>query len=162
MNNKTKTMFLSLQALALAAGNYVGWITIFKEIGVYCGTQDGGLWALISFSGDNATNPLLSACFWGSLVFLIALIWTARLFFEKNVQKFKLQMRRLWWLLLAGSLFALANNIPLFYKFYTQSSGNVGACSADTVTNPYLTSCFLGFAAFLLATVFASAVRRSK
>lgn len=162
MSNRARTIFLSLQAVTLAAGNYVGWTTIFSEVNTYCDQRGGSLWALTDFGGNLTTNPLLSACFWGSIVFVIAFAWTVSLLLEKDTQKVTSQLKKLWWLLLAGTIFALANNIPVLYNFYTKPVGSFGSCSANVVTNPYLTSCFLGFSAFLLAFVFATFAKRMK
>jgi hypothetical protein len=153
--NKVKTI-LVLQAVALAAGNYVGWTTIAREITAYCNQFDGSLWRLTDFSGNLTDNPLTSACFWGSVAFAVSLVWTVWVIFMKDIEKVKAHVSRLWWLLLGGTLFALANNIPILYNFYTHPGGASSACSAGLITNPYLTSCFLGFIAFLTAFIFAS------
>ncbi len=160
MQYNTKKLFLILQTAALLAGNYVGWVTIIKETNVYCGQHGGNLWSLTNFSGDITGNPLISPCFWGSVVFLIALVWTLYILTEKNKKRAISQLRNIWWLLLGGTIFALVNNIPIIYKFYNQPIGSVASCSAGIVTNPYLTSCFLGFSAFLLAFVFATLAKK--
>ena len=152
--------FLVLIAISLAAGNYVGWSTIFKEVKTYCSQHSGSFWSLTDFSGGITGNPLVSACFWGSIVFLIAFAWTISLLFEKSSVKLGLNIKRVWWLLLGGTIFALANNIPVIYKFYTQPTGSFSSCSASAVNNPYLTSCFLGFSAFLVSFIFAIFARR--
>jgi hypothetical protein len=153
--------FLAMQAVALAAGNYVGWTTILKEVNTYCGERGRGLWSLTDFTGGLTRNPLASACFWGSIVFLVAFAWTVSLLIEKSPEKLQLNVRRLWWLLLGGTLFALANNVPVVYKFYTRPVGTFSSCSAGAVTNPYLTSCFLGFCAFLAAFIIAIFAKRA-
>lgn len=153
-------VFLMLQAVALAAGNYVGWSTIIKEVDVYCTQNGGGFWSLTDFNGGLTRNPLVSACFWGSIVFLIAFAWTVSLLLEKNAKQLRLNVNRLWWLLLGGTLFALANNVPVIYKFYTRPTGSFRSCSADVVTNPFVTSCFLGFSAFLAAFIFIIFAKR--
>ena len=157
--NKMTTLLLWLQAAALLAGNYVGWTTIFKEARAYCDQFDGSLWRLTDFSGTVTGNPLLTPCFWGSIVFVISLVWTLWILFAKSSEAVRTGVSRLWWLLLVGVIFAAANNVPIFYNFYTRPRGSFVSCSADLVTNPYLTSCFLGFSAFLAAFVFATMTR---
>lgn len=147
--------FVFLQMLALLAGNYVGWSTIFKEVDTYCDMKGGGLNTLFDFSGTVTSNPLLSACFWGSMVFVIALGWTIGILLEKDTEKARKNLLRLWWLLLAGTIFAAANNVPIFYNFYTKPDA-ITACSGGIITNPFATSCFLGFSAFFTAFVFAT------
>jgi hypothetical protein len=153
-------VFLILQAVALAAGNYVGWSTIIREVDIYCSQTGRGLWGLTDFSGGLTSNPLISPCFWGSIVFLIALAWTLSLLLEKKTKQLQINIHRLWWLLLGGTIFALANNVPVIYKFYTRPTGSFKSCSADAVTNPFFTSCFLGFSAFLAAFVFVIFAKR--
>lgn len=154
-------LFLVLQAAALLGGNIVGWTTISKEVDRFCGAQGGGFWQLTAFTGTAIKNPLLTPCFWGSVVFLISLAWTISLLMEKDTARLARQLNMLWWLLAAGVLFALANNILPIYRHYTRPAGGLISCSGNLVTNPYLTSCFLGFSAFLLAFIFASLAKTS-
>lgn len=154
---KNIKVWLALQAVALVAGNFVGWTTILREVDVFCAAQGNGLWSLTSFSGTAVRNPLLSACFWGSIVFALTFAWTVWLLLSKDVAYVKKQSRRLWWVLLGGTLFALANNVPIFWQFYHHPTGGVKtACSPNGVRNPYVTSCFLGLSAFASAFVFST------
>lgn len=158
---KNYRLWLWLQAGALLWGNYVGWSTIYREVQHYCTVESRGLEALLSFSGTATTNPLLTPCFWGTLVFSAALIWTLRIIFTSAFEQQVSELKRLWFLLLAGTLFALVNNIPLFYNYITKPETAGNTCSTDKfLTNPFLSSCFLGFSAFLLASVMAYFAKR--
>lgn len=151
---------LTLQALVLVVGNYVGWSTIFREVNDYCDQLGRGYGALLDFSGGVVTNPLLTPCFWGSIVFVVALAWTVRILLLRDTTRQHGSLARLWWLLLGGTLFALLNNLPVVYQFYTKPAGGIVSCSAGVVTNPFITSCFLGFAAFLLAFLTATVAKK--
>lgn len=161
---KKPRFWLSVQLLALLWGNYVGWSTIISDINYYCLNEAKGLEALLSFSGTVTTNPLLSPCFWGTLVFGAATIWTVRLLILKDDTKRAREYRQLLLLLVAGTLFAAINNVPLFYRFYTTPKGTAASCSVGKLlTNPFMTSCFYGFSAFAGATIAALiGSRRSK
>ena len=111
------TFWLSLQALALVWGNFVGWTTIFRDVQIFCTNEAKGLEALLSFTGNVTTNPLLTPCFWGTLSFTLSLAWTIRLLLTKNEEKRRNEYKKLLILLIASTLFALVNNIPLFYRF---------------------------------------------
>lgn len=145
------SLWLYAQLLALMAGNYIGWSTIFKEVRSYCKSESNGFGALLSFSGTTEKNPLLTPCFWGSIAFLISFAWTLSIIAEKNQSNKQTSHKKLVILLAGGTLFALVNNLPIFYKYLTQPTGVVLSCSVDKITNPWLTSCFLGFSAFALA-----------
>lgn len=155
MLNKLKNyqFWLYLQALALLAGNVIGWSTISKEVNTFCDEAGGGFGSLLTFSGTVTTNPLLTPCFWGSIVFLITLAWTLTLILEKNKDKILKSHKKLVYLLGGGTVFALVNNIPVFYNYYTKPPGSTVSCSADRVLNPFATSCFLGLAAFFAAFI---------
>ncbi len=148
--------WLSLQTVALIWGNFVGWTTIFRDVQIFCTNEAKGLEALLSFTGNVTTNPLLTPCFWGTLSFTLSLLWTLRLLLMKNEEKRRTEYKKLLVLLVASTLFAFVNNIPLFYRFYTTPKGTATSCSpGKLLTNPFLTSCFFGLSAFTLATLAA-------
>ncbi len=154
--------WLGLQALALAWGNFVGWSTIYRDVQIYCLNEAKGVDALLSFSGTVTTNPLLTPCFWGTLSFTICLLWTIRLLVLKDETKRSAEFSKLFILLIASTVFALVNNVPLFYRFYTTPRGTATSCSpGKLMTNPFLTSCFFGLSAFTLATLSALGVRKT-
>ncbi len=158
---KKPTTWLAIQILALIGGNYVGWSTIFGEVQSFCDQEGKGLSSLLIIEGTYSSNPLLSPCFWGSIAFLFALIWSLSIAFSKNPKKTKSSARHLSWLLIGGTVFAFANNLPIFYRFFTSPIGEAVSCSGNLDRNPLLTRCFLGFSAFLIATISALLYRRT-
>jgi hypothetical protein len=159
---KNYKLWLGLQALALGWGNYVGWSTIYRDVQVFCTNEAKGLDALLSFNGTVTTNPLTTPCFWGTLAFAVALIWTVRLLFMKDLKKVKHEYKKLFILLVVGTIFALVNNVPLFYKFYTTPKGTATSCSpGKLLTNPFITSCFFGLSAFSLSVLSGLGVRKT-
>lgn len=121
---------------------------------IFCTNEAKGLDALLSFNGTVTTNPLLTPCFWGTLSFTFCLAWTIRLLFLKDEAKRTAEHKRLFYVLVGSTLFALINNVPLFYRFYTTPKGTATSCSpGKLLTNPFATSCFYGLSAFTLATL---------
>jgi hypothetical protein len=155
MNYLKDRYLLVLQALALLGGSIVGWVTIIREVDYFCEVQGTGLSGLTSFSGTLTTNPIATPCFWGSIFFLIALGWTIYLLFVSDSQKTLWHQTRLVWLLVGSTLFAAANNVYTFYKYYSNNSGTDHfGCPANKIENPFMTACFAGGVAFLLALIF--------
>lgn len=153
---KDVRFWLSLQLFFLVWGNYVGWSTIYSDIQFFCLNEAKGLDALLSFSGTVTTNPLLSPCFWGTLSFTFSLLWTARLLILKDEKQRAKEYKTLLYVLAGSTMFALINNIPLFYRFYTTPKGTATSCSpGKLLTNPFATSCFYGLSAFAGATLSA-------
>lgn len=150
---KNYRFWLAMTAVALIAGNVIGWFTVVSEITDYC-KQLGGIWALTDFSGNIVENPLLTPCFYGSIAFLIALVWNIYLLRSKDDTKIAKHFRWFITLLVAGTVFAAVNNVPIFQQFYSNPE-NAISCSGKKVTNPYLTSCFLGFSGFFSAMIFS-------
>lgn len=143
-----------MQALALLAGNAVGWTAIASEVDVFCAQQGSGYVSLLTFTGTVTTNPLMTPCFWGSIVFVITFAWTLSLLLEKNKSKIHASQKKLVYLLGGGTVFALLNNVPVFYNFFTKPKSTGLSCSANAINNPFLTSCFLGLCAFAIAFIF--------
>lgn len=152
---KKYKFWLSLTAIALIAGNIIGWFTVVSEITDYC-KQLGGIWALTDFSGNIVENPLLTPCFYGSIAFLVALGWNVYLLRSKDNEKIAKHFRWFITLLVAGTVFAAVNNVPIFQQFYNNPE-NAISCSGKKVTNPYLTSCFLGLSSFTAAALLSIA-----
>lgn len=150
-----KKIYLWLQALALTIGSIIGWVTVVREIDYFCDVQGTGLTGITSFTGNITTNPIATPCFWGSIAFVVALVWTIYLLLQHDRAKLIWHQTRLIWLLAGSTIFALSNNLYTFYKYYSQSTGtDYFGCSIDNIGNPFVTACNAGFLAFLLALIF--------
>lgn len=163
--NKSKnhtSNWLYFQLVALIAGTTIGWWSVAAEVKSFCAAEGGGLTKLTSFSGTVETNPLLTPCFYGSIVFLVSLIWTLAIINNKTKDWRLRQQSRLVKLLWFGAIFALVNNIVTFWKFYGDTdSGPPLGCDPDKITNPYWTACFMGLVAFTAASIAGSMYLRS-
>jgi ABC-type transport system involved in cytochrome c biogenesis permease subunit len=144
---------LYLQSTALIAGTYIGWSTIFKEINKYCEITGDGYSSLLTFSGTITKNPLLTPCFWGSIAFVIALVWSLMIVLEKDKVRARLSEKRLLWLLGGGTIFALGNNAPILYRYFFTPNEKGLSCGGTYIDNPFTTACFLGFCAFFAAFI---------
>lgn len=126
----------------MAIGVVSSWsalITQFKQFLAAYGT-------LLHASTTTASNPLLTPCLYGSLAFLVALVWSVYLHIEPNQRSEKWLTR----LIIIGIAFAVlvvsyecADYFGLF-KF-----GVPFVCSPGE--NPFYTACFRGLIFFIAA-----------
>ena len=143
-----------LQTITLAVGSFIGWREVIAEVNYYCDANAFGIGGLTSFSGTLTTNPILTPCFWGSIAFVIALVWSLMILFNKSVKWQKVQMRNIFWLLLGATIFAWTNTSYTFYKYYADNPGiPYFGCPAERIDNPFTTACFMGATAFLVALI---------
>lgn len=157
-NNK----YIAVQTLVLLVGSIIGWREVISEINYFCNSNGFGLGGLTSFSGTITTNPALTPCFWGSIAFVIATIWSGYILFQKSETKQIAQMKKIFWLLLGASIFALANTGYTFYKYYSGNEGSPNfGCPAERIVNPFTTACFMGATAFTIALVTNLLYKRS-
>jgi len=160
---KTKNQkLLFAQSLTLLIGSFIGWREVISEINYFCEANNVGLGGLTSFSGNLTTNPILTPCFWGSIAFVVALIWSIYIFWLSDKTKKLKNQAKLFILLIGSVIFAWANTAYTFYKFYGNSTGTDHfGCPADRIDDPWTTACFMGATAFLIAFWFALVYRRT-
>lgn len=157
-----KNKFIIGQTIFLFIGSIIGWKEVISEINYYCNANGFGLGGLTSFSGTITTNPALTPCFWGSIAFVVATIWSIAILMQKSKNKQVEQMKKIFWLLLGSSIFALANTAYTFYKYYSGNEGSPNfGCPAERIVNPFTTACFMGATAFTLALITNILYKRS-
>jgi hypothetical protein len=152
--------FAALQSLILAGGSIFAWYTVFGDFKRFLNA--GG--EILNFSGCRFPNPLATPCFYGAIVFLIALIWSV-LIYQKidNTQRLASQ-KKLNFLLLAGTIFAWSNFGYEMYKFYQPHTEPFLSCSGTLAQHPIYTPCFTGaiiyLAAFITSLIFVKALKK--
>jgi len=105
------------------------------------------------FSGGIGKNPAATPCLYGAIAFFIAFVWSVKIALAATETQRGRQVN-LNWLLLASTIFAWSNFIPILVRFYCAAPGKVViGCSALPLTNPWWTFCFGGAASFLLALI---------
>lgn len=146
-----------LQVAVLAAGALFAWSIVATDL--YRFTLTGG--DLTQFADTALPNPLLTTCFYGAIGLTVALRWALR---PDRQHAGPRGERRLAWLLLAGTVFALGS---LGYECYWSSArqlGGPGACTGGAMLNPLETPCLVGFLFYLagltVTLIVARAVRR--
>lgn len=137
-----------LQIAVLAVGVVFAFYTIvtdFMRFYNYEGT-------LLKIKDCIVPNPVTTPCFYGAFAFLIALIWSWRLYKKTGPLQARGQ-KYLTWFLVASNLFAWGNFSRVAISFYQSAGHATKGCSGVLTTNPFTTPCFIGSAIFLLALI---------
>jgi len=100
-------------------------------------------------------NPLLSPCFWGLVVFVVALVWAIIL----RINYSRTSQYRLIWLLTAGAMFAWGNYAYELARIAQAKACNLG-CTPGYFGIPEFTSCVVGATLFTLALIVALVLRK--
>jgi hypothetical protein len=143
-----KKTLLYLQAIILIGGSVFAWITVFGDF-VRFFSNNGLLMPLYGYS----PNPLTTPCFYGAIVFLVALIWSILILLAADRSKNVKSQKHLMWLLFSGTIFAWGNFAYQMYKYYTPHTGIYIGCSGIPLKHPIYTPCFTGAVVFLIAFI---------
>lgn len=143
-----KNLFF-LQAIILIGGSVFAWVTVFGDF-IRFFSSDNKL--LMPLYGNNP-NPLTTPCFYGAIMFLIALIWSMLILFAANTSKNIQSQKHLMWLLVSGTIFAWGNFAYQMYKYYTPHIGPYIGCSGIPLKHPIYTPCFIGATFYLMAFI---------
>jgi len=144
-----------LQSLVLLGGSIFAWWTIYHDFVRFFDKH----YVLTNFTDCVVPNPLATPCFYGGICFVLALAWSVSIWLNKSAERQRVNQARIWWLLLAGTIFAWSNFGYQYYKFVQNSFRPTLGCSATIVQTPWQTSCFYGAAIFLTALVVASIIK---
>ncbi|MFH1426036.1 MAG: hypothetical protein ABIG66_01235 [Candidatus Kerfeldbacteria bacterium] len=146
--SKALKVLYPLQTLVLLGGTIFAWYTVYGDFARHYQYEG----SFFKFTDCIVPNPLATPCFYGAIAFLIALVWSIIILRKKLDQKM-LQHKRLFWLLLAGTLFAWGNFGWGFYKFWQNDMAPTAGCSGVVVDNPFSTPCFYGALFYLSALI---------
>lgn len=133
------------QSLILAAGTAFAWKTVFGDFSRFFSA--GG--ELFSFSRCQYPNPLATPCFYGAILFIIALALALHLWQSPKPD----MQNRLSWILCFGTLFAWTMTALEFYKYLKPHAGPYTGCGGIPVKNPLYTPCFTGACFYLAACI---------
>lgn len=144
--------WLRAQTIVLAGGMLFAWGTVVLDFRRYA--QAGG--ALTRFGGTQFPNPLLTPCFYGAILFLIALAWAVTLPRQARDTQRRSQ-GQLVGMLIVGTLFAWGNFAIELVRYCAREEGAAYlSCSGTVAAHPVFTPCFVG--AVLYATALGLAV----
>lgn len=145
-----KKQLLLTQSLLLLTGVLFSGFNLIKNFILFYQVE-GTIFKIYDCS---IPNPVTEACFYGSLAFLGAFIWSVFIY-KKGTTK---AQNYLWWFLGAGTIFAWYNVTKEFLAFYGPHVGQILACGGRPIVNPFLTPCFTGASIFLFATILAGII----
>ena len=143
---------LGAQTLILLAGTLFAWSRLIPQLRNF--RSEYG--TLLRFTDCVIPNPLKTACFFGSLAFLVALIWSLALLNTPG----SVGERRLFWFLVACVLFAASVVVVEFSEYYHWFGVSSFTVSCSPGTFPLQTPCFLGLIFFVLALGVANIINR--
>ena len=150
-----KTLY-RLQSLILACGSIFAWYTIFTDFRIFYGYEG----TIFKIQDCVVTNPFITPCFYGGIVFVIAFVWSLYLIKIQNIETQFQSEKKLWWLLLVGVLFAWGNFFYRLVEYITKEPGTFVGCSPSNIGgHPVGSPCFYGASIFLLAFLVATLIR---
>lgn len=161
-----KEILIKIQLGILLAGTLFSWFTIyndFKRFYAIYGT-------LTKISDCAIPNPITTPCFYGAIAFFIASVMAFKIYKRKeqtDVISANNIQNKLWYLLIAGTIFAWGNFGYEAYKFYSVTTTELKvSCSGIPTENVFLTPCFYGSVIFLgslvVGTLIKMQVKRAK
>lgn len=120
-----KSSYQKLITVILGGGSFFAWFTIYQD-----------------FVRFQSLQPLLTPCFYGGIAFLLGLYLSL-----------KRKMTELFYLLIAGTIFAWGNFLWEVYKFYCIPNPVKISCSGLSTESVFNTPCFYGALIYLLAFI---------
>lgn len=143
---------LILQSLILLGGTVFAWSKLIPQLRDFLALYG----TFFRFSDCVIPNPFLTACFYGSAAFLVALFWSLAVYQHPSYAS----ERRLRNFLLFGVVFAasvVSYEAALYYKLL--AAGSVPVTCTPGVS-PVETPCFTGMLFFIAAYTFSVSVTR--
>lgn len=151
MDARTKKLLI-IQSLVILGGAVFAWSKLIPQLRNFLELYG----TLFRFTGCAVPNPLLTACFWGSAAFLVALFWSISVYQRPTYTS----QRWLRNFLFFGVVFAasvVSYEALTFYKFISASTVAV-TCTPGVA--PTQTPCFTGMLFFIAAFTFSVSVTR--
>lgn len=152
----TKRLYY-LQTALLLAGTILAWVTVFNDFSRHYDMYG----SLTRINDCVIPNPVMTPCFYGAFAFLLAFIWSINILRNLESEKIAYKQKRLWILLIAGTIFAWSNFSLELIKFYSSNTEKL-SCSGVPTNNVFLTPCFFGAAVFLLTLIVATIIKYRK
>jgi len=150
---------LKTQSAVLAAGTAFSWYTLVDDYRLYFAA--GGEW--FQWSGCSVTNPMQTACFYGAIAFLIALVWSLGVL-AGTPNRVMGRQRGLNWLLAAATVFAWSSFAwEMFAAANHQPAPKFSCPPLPQAPVQYLDQpCFYGALMFLAALMISQLVLRTE
>ena len=146
---------LWLQTLVLTVGAVFAWTTVLGDVSRFVAA--GG--HLTQFRGCSVPNPLGTPCFYGAVLFVVALVWAMSQL--QAAEPARRAQRQLVGMLVAGTLFAWGNFAWEMWRYWHRAGGAFTSCSGTLAVHPIATPCFTGAVLYLAALVAALLAARA-
>jgi hypothetical protein len=147
MKNISIKTILLVQSFVLLCGTLFAWSKLIPQISNFQALYG----TIFRYKDCTVPNPFLTACFFGSLAFIVALLWSSRVLQEpSHTKERRLRNFLLFCVIFAGSI--LLYEFADFYKLF-KSGGIPISCSPGE--EPWKTPCFFGLIFFLLSYITA-------
>ena len=146
--------YLLAQTFILATGVIYSWSRVVIQFQTFIAKYG----TIFRIKDCTYPNPMVTACFYGAVAFLLAFAWSMKIYLDKEPKL--ICEKRLRWFLLFGVCFAasvLTFEFLLFYKVI-KLSGPIIACSPGVF--PLKTPCFVGMNLFLVGYLLAVFITR--
>lgn len=135
------------QVMVLLGGVLFSWYTVYADFSRFYNSEG----TIFKIKDCVYPNPVTTPCFYGAIVFLIALAWALYVYRDSIFQSRAKKQQKLWLILLGGTAFGWVNFGFSLFKFYTSAVGEKVTCSGVPTDNPFLTPCFYGSVIYLTA-----------
>jgi len=148
---------LFLQTIALLGGTIFEWSQVIPQFRNFYATYG----TLFRLEGCVIPNPLATACFYGSIAFLIALIWSFSIMRAPNYTRERYLKNFLIFCVIFACSVVMYETVD-YYKLFGSEVGVLPVSCTPGVA-PFQTPCFYGmlfFIASLVASIFG--VRKLK
>lgn len=140
-----------IQVLVLLGGVLFSWYTVYADFTRFYNTEG----TLFKIKDCVYPNPIITPCFYGAIVFLVAFVWAIYVLRDKLFSSRAVKQQRLWLILLAGTAFGWVNFGFSLFKYYTSAVDVKVTCSGIPTDNPFLTPCFYGSMIYLIVFLIA-------
>lgn len=138
---RTRELLL-IQSALLFGGTIFAWSKLLPQIANFQSLYG----TLFRFDNLSIPNPLLTACLYGSIAFLVALYWSVSLYQNpKYVSERRLRNFLFFCVVFAGSV--VLSEVAVYYKLFTTAISVT--CSPGVP--PIETPCFYGMLFFIAA-----------
>ena len=152
MENKSIQHLFIVQAMILLWGTFFAWSKLIPQMRDFQGLYG----TLFYFTDCAIPNPLTTACFYGSVAFMVACIWALWMLQGPS----ETSARRLRAFLVFCVVFAGSVVLYEAADYYKLFAGDALPISCSPGVHPLKTPCFYGMLFFLSACIVASSIVR--
>jgi hypothetical protein len=144
---------ITAQTITLLSGTIFAFYTVVVDFMRFYSSEG----TLLKISGCAIPNPVTTPCFYGAFGFLLALYLSYKILLTIDTGTMLKKQLKLFYFLIAGTLFAWGNFLITVYTYFQSKATNVEyiGCSGLKQVNPLNTPCFVGASIFLIALFIA-------